>query len=61
MTKPIKALIWATLIIALAFANIFELIADDMAQTLLIVLPLVAWMNISGRTSCALLRRGAQA
>ena len=49
MSKITKALIWAAIIIGLAVANIFEFVADDTAQTLFIVLPLVAWMSIAGR------------
>ena len=61
MTKSTKVLCWAALIVALAFANIFAFIADDTARVLFVVLPLVAWMNISGRSSCRFLQRGADA
>lgn len=53
MTKTTKALAWAGILMALAVASLFGLVKEDLAQTLIIVLPLVAWMNISGNQGCA--------
>lgn len=52
MTKTTKALVWAAIILGLAVATILDFVSGDLAQTLLIVLPLVAWMNISGQAGC---------
>jgi|GEM_PF-2692145 len=52
MTKTARALAWATVILGLALATIFDFVSGDLARTLLIVLPLVAWMNISGQAGC---------
>ena len=42
MTRITKALLWAAIIIGFAFASIFELVTEDFATTMVIVLPLLA-------------------
>lgn len=52
MKKTTKALIWATVIIALAVASAYGFVGRDAAQTLLIVLPLIAWLSITDSVGC---------
>lgn len=47
-------LCWAAAIILLAVANAAGWVADDAAQTLFIVLPIVAVMTMGRARSCAL-------
>lgn len=53
MTKITKSLLWAAIIIGFAFASIFEVVTEDFATTMIVVLPLLAWMHISGQFGCA--------
>lgn len=54
MTRIQQALLWATAILAMAIAARFGAIERDLATTLLIVLPPLAWLSISrgDRASC---------
>ena len=54
-----SALCWAGAIIGVAVAGMLEVIDEDSTTTLLIALPVAAWMALSGR-SCRL-RRSAGA
>ncbi len=47
MTKIQQALLWATAILAMAVASWFGAIERDVATTLIIVLPALAWLSIS--------------
>lgn len=60
MNNIIKALGWAALIIAVAFAGRAELFSQDMARTLVIVLPILAVITITNSRSCRP-RKDAQA
>jgi hypothetical protein len=53
-----SALCWAATIIGVALAGIFEIIDKASTTTLLIALPVAAWMALSGRGSCPI-GRGA--
>lgn len=48
-----KAACWAFAIMLLAIANIIGLVEDDVANTLFVILPLVAVMTARGRQTCA--------
>ena len=51
--KPyISALCWAGAMLGVAIGNAAGTIADDTANTLFIVLPVVAWLSLQGRLSC---------
>ena len=52
MTNKLKALCWAFPILAVAFAGYLGVIDKQMAQTLCITLPVVAWMALTGRSGC---------
>jgi hypothetical protein len=53
MTKTVQALIWAfVIIIIMAVAARFGAIERDVATTLLIVMPALAWLSISRRGAC---------
>lgn len=54
MTKTQQALIWAFAILAMAVAARYGMIERDVATTLLIVMPALAWLSISrgDRGSC---------
>jgi hypothetical protein len=52
MKTYISALCWAGAILGVAVGNATGAIADEAADTLFIVLPFVAWMTLSSRTSC---------
>lgn len=55
-----KCLCWATVIIGVALASVFELIPQSSATTLIIVLPVLAWLSVSrGHVACNLRRRSA--
>ena len=54
MVRIRNALCWATVIILLAVAARVGVIDQGSATTLFIVLPIAAWMTLSGRTSCGL-------
>lgn len=47
-----RALVWAAAIIGVAVAGMLEIIDEDSMTTLLLVLPLVAWMSLCGRACC---------
>ena len=52
MTKPLFALIWAAAMLGIALVANQGAIDADRAATLLIVLPLLAVMQMSGRMGC---------
>jgi len=52
MTMYRNALCWAAAIIGVALAGVFEVIDQSSTTTLLIALPVAAWMALSGRGSC---------
>lgn len=52
MSKIQKGLCWAASLILLALGNRFGLVADDVANTLFIVLPIAAVMSLRGGNSC---------
>ncbi len=52
MTRITKALIWAAAIFALALANYLGVVADDVAQTMFVTLPVLAWLTISDQRGC---------
>ncbi len=52
MKKTTRALIWAAVILGLAVASMYDLVGHDTAQTLLIVLPVIAWLSITDRLGC---------
>jgi hypothetical protein len=47
-----SALCWAGAILGLAVGNATGAIADETADTLFIVLPIVAWLSLQGRLGC---------
>lgn len=57
MSTISKALCWATSLILLAVGNAAGLVADDTANTLFIVLPIVAVLSLRGRSACNLWSR----
>jgi hypothetical protein len=57
MTRLRHAICWATVIIAIAVAARMGAIDRGSATTLLTVLPIAAWMALSGRSSCRLWSR----
>ena len=48
----LSALAWAAAILLVAFLRSLGAIEEDMARTLLIVLPVVAWLSPQGRLCC---------
>jgi hypothetical protein len=52
MTTSKSGLCWAAAILLNAAGNYFGLIDDKTAETLFIVLPIVALVSISGRMGC---------
>lgn len=61
MSSIKSALCWATAILLLAAGNYFGLVDDKTAQTLFIVLPIVAVTTLTRGCSCSLWRRKAEA
>jgi len=59
MNMKLHALCWAAAIVGVGAAGAFGLIDKQMAQTLTITLPALAWMAITGRVSCGRGRKGA--
>ncbi len=57
MTRIQKALLWGLAIFAVAVAGQLGLLDEDTAQTLLIVMPALAFIMISGRGCCPSARR----
>ena len=53
-----KALCWAAAIVMLAAANAAGLVADDTAQVLFVVLPVIAVISLRRNASCLLRRNG---
>ena len=49
MTRVNSAICWASVILMVALASRFGRIDEGSATTLLIVLPIAAWMALSGR------------
>lgn len=52
MSTISKSLCWAGSLILLAVGNAAGLVADDTANTLFIVLPIVAVLSLREKTSC---------
>jgi hypothetical protein len=52
MRLYLSALAWAAAILLVAFLRALGAIDEDMATTLLIVLPIVAWLSLRGRLCC---------
>ena len=59
MTGYRNALCWAIAIVGVALAGMFEVIDRSSTTTLLIALPVAAWMALSGRGSCPIGRGAA--
>lgn len=57
MSTVTKAIIWAAAIIIFAILAATGLVEEDMARTMLIILPILAWTTISGQWSCRLCLR----
>ena len=57
MTGYRNALCWATAIMGVALAGMFEVIDKASMTTLVIALPVAGWMAISGRGYCPIGRR----
>jgi hypothetical protein len=53
-----NALCWAGAILAVAVAGMFGVIDEASTSTLLVVLPVAAWMAVTGRGRCPLSRAG---
>ena len=54
MSNISKGLCWAAAILLNAAGNAVDLIADDVAQTLFIFLPIAAILSLNCRRECAL-------
>lgn len=54
MTKIFQAVIWAAIMVVVALLVRKDSIDDGSATTLLIVIPLIAYMQISGCWGCRL-------
>ena len=61
MTSLKSGLCWAGAILLNALGNWFGLIDDKTAETLFIVLPIVAVFSLGGGCACGWWRRGEQA
>jgi hypothetical protein len=59
MCQILKGCSWAAAFLFVAVGNASGLIADDSARTMFIVLPLLAWLSISGSGNCLAQARGA--
>jgi len=57
MNPIFKAVCWAAVILLLALGNAAGLVADSSARVMFTVLPIVAWMSLSGKGSCDALSR----
>lgn len=57
MNKMLHSFCWGAVLIAVAIASRYGTMDRGSAITLSIVLPLVAWMSLTGRASCSLRRR----
>ena len=57
MRRVNKALCWGAVIIVTALASRFGVMDKGSATTLLIVLPIAAWMALTGRACCPLWHR----
>lgn len=53
MNNIIKALGWAALIMAVSVAGRAGLLAEDMTRTMILVLPVLAVLTLSGNRGCA--------
>ncbi|MCJ2187091.1 hypothetical protein [Novosphingobium beihaiensis] len=64
MTPILRGLAWAAAILFVAFAGSQGLISKDLADTLVIVLPILAVMTLRGEVPCRLpglfARKGGQ-
>lgn len=58
MNRYLQALCWAFALILAAVASRFGVMDRGSQTTLLIVLPLAAWMALTGRSTCRL-RKGS--
>ena len=52
MNMKLKALCWAAAIIFVALGGASGLMEKDTVVTLTTILPLLAWMSITGRMNC---------
>ena len=52
MKTCLSALTWAAAMLLVAYTRALGAIDEDMASTLLIVLPIMAWLSLQGRLSC---------
>ena len=57
MTLYRNALCWAVAILGVALGGMLEVIDEASTTTLLIALPVAAWMAVSGRGHCPIGRR----
>ncbi len=57
MPQILRAICWALAILGVAFADRAGLITSDMANTLIIVLPVMAVLSLSGKNNCRLFER----
>ncbi len=57
MDRILQALCWAMALIIAAIASQYGVMDRGSSTTLYIVLPIVAWMALSGRGTCSLRRR----
>ena len=48
----LSALAWAAAILLVAFLRSLGAIDEDMATTLFVTLPIVAWLSLQGRMCC---------
>ena len=48
----LSALAWAAAILLVAFLRSLGAIDEDMATTLFVTLPIVAWLSLQGRLCC---------
>jgi hypothetical protein len=60
MNKKLNALCWAAAIFLVALGGRSGLMDKDAVVTLLWVLPVLAWLSITGRMSCSVGRRDSQ-
>lgn len=61
MNKIVRGLCWAVALLLLAAGNYLGLIDDKSAQTLFIVMPMVAVLSIGGKCACSPWRRAEKA
>ena len=59
MSKTFHALCWAVAVIFVAGAGATQLIGDDLARTMVGIMPALAVLSLTGTKSCFRLRGGA--